>query len=74
MSQVVVMVGTLKGAFFCRSDEERREWHIDGPFLEGWEVTTINVDQRAEPVLFAGLTSMVYGPCVHRSTDLGGCA
>jgi len=71
MSQVVVMVGTLKGAFLCRSDEERREWLIEGPFLKGWEVTTINLDQRAEPVLFAGLTSMVYGPCVHRSTDLG---
>ncbi len=72
MSQVVLIVGTLKGAFLCWSDQDRREWRIDGPLLRGWEVTTLDVDSRGgEPVLWAGLTSMVYGPSLHRSTDLG---
>lgn len=71
MSQVVVMLGTAKGAFLCFSDEERREWRIEGPLLKGWEVTTLTLDTRRRPVLWAGVTSYVYGPHLQRSDDLG---
>ncbi|REJ81100.1 MAG: exo-alpha-sialidase [Acidobacteria bacterium] len=70
--RALVMVGTQKGAFFYRSDPRRDRWEIEGPYLEGWEVTTIGVDGRGErPVLYAGVGHFVYGPTVHRSDDLG---
>jgi len=33
MSSVRVLVGTRKGAFILKSDETRRDWQIEGPFL-----------------------------------------
>lgn len=71
MSQVLVMVGTAKGAFLCRSNVERDEWQIEGPMLKGWEVTSMALDRRQDPVVWAGVTSFVYGPHLQRSTDLG---
>ena len=36
--QVLVFVGTRKGAFVLESDEGRREWVTRGPYLEGQNV------------------------------------
>ncbi len=71
MRRVLVMVGTRKGAFFCWSDEDRRDWRIEGPLHPGWEVTTLAIDPRGEPTLWAGLTSDVYGAHIQASSDLG---
>ncbi len=72
MSRVLVMAGTAKGAFFCWSDESRREWRVEGPLLKGWEVNDLRVDLRGgEPVIWAAVGSYVYGPTVRVSRDLG---
>lgn len=71
MARVLVMVGTQKGAFFLRSDAERRDWTIQGPLLKGWEVCHIELDARREPVLYAGLGHGVYGPGILVSRDMG---
>ncbi|MEM7584086.1 MAG: exo-alpha-sialidase [Acidobacteriota bacterium] len=71
MSEVLVMVGTQKGAFFLWSGEERREWRIEGPILKGWEVSCLEVDPRREPTIYAGVGHYVYGATIQRSTDWG---
>jgi len=65
------MVGTRKGAFFYWSDEERREWKLEGPLLKGWEVGALTFDRRGEPKIWAGLSHFVYGPHLQVSADLG---
>ena len=66
---VVLLVGTAKGAFFYHSDADRREWRMTGPHLGGWEVYSLhgNGDGR----IFAGTGHWVYGPTIRVSDDLG---
>lgn len=71
MSEVLLMVGTRKGAFFYRSDASRRSWSVEGPLFKGWEVGYLQLDRRREPTLFAGVGSYVYGPTIQVSRDLG---
>lgn len=35
MSGVRVLVGTRKGAFILRSDGQRKDWDVSGPFFGG---------------------------------------
>ena len=37
MSTTRVLVGTRKGAFIMTSDDNRKDWHVDGPHFGGWE-------------------------------------
>ena len=71
--QVLVMVGTNKGAFFFNSDANRREWRQSGPYLSGWEVSSILADSRCSscPRLLAGTSHAAYGPTIRLSDDLG---
>ena len=55
MNEVLVMVGTQKGAFLLWSDRQRSEWRIDGPHLKGWEVSCLEIDRRGQPTLWAGV-------------------
>ncbi len=72
MAKILVMVGTRKGAFFLWSDEARREWRVEGPFLKGWEVQDLTLDtRRGRPELFAAVGHFVYGATVQRSLDFG---
>ena len=63
-------VGTRKGLFLLRSDEDRKEWELEGPLLPGWPVYHAIVDPR-DGVLYAATNSFIYGGTVHRSADLG---
>jgi photosystem II stability/assembly factor-like uncharacterized protein len=67
---VLLLVGTKKGLFLLRSDDGRRDWQLEGPLLEGWEVMHAMVDPR-DGALYAAAQSWVYGGTVNRSTDLG---
>ncbi|MGC1184782.1 MAG: exo-alpha-sialidase [Candidatus Dormiibacterota bacterium] len=70
-----VAVGTIKGLFVLEqeeSDPTAAEWDLRGPYLAGWEATTIAIEERAGRIeLLAGLASPVYGPHVRRSVDGG---
>jgi hypothetical protein len=35
---VLALVGTSKGLFLLRGDDDRQRWLVDGPLLEGWGV------------------------------------
>jgi photosystem II stability/assembly factor-like uncharacterized protein len=67
---VLALVGTTKGLFLLRGDEDRRGWRTDGPLLEGWGVYHATVDPR-DGTLYAAANHVVYGPTVQRSTDGG---
>lgn len=64
---VLVIVGTEKGAFLCRSDQSRKQWDIDGPLFKGWKVTA---SARTAGGYLLATTSQVYGPALHATADL----
>ncbi|MGC2192105.1 MAG: sialidase family protein [Candidatus Dormiibacterota bacterium] len=70
-----VAVGTAKGLFILEQqgpDPATADWGMRGPYLSGWEATTIAMEQREGRLeLLAGLGSYVYGPHVRRSLDRG---
>ncbi|WP_405149924.1 exo-alpha-sialidase [Sphaerisporangium sp. NBC_01403] len=69
---VLLAVGTAKGLFLARSDDDRRSWDISGPHFPMTGVYGLCVDKRrATPRLLAGVTSSHFGPSVAFSDDLG---
>jgi photosystem II stability/assembly factor-like uncharacterized protein len=68
--KLVVLIGTVKGAFFYHSDADRKEWKLTGPHLPGWEVYSLCGDSRNGRV-FAGTCSYTYGATLRTSRDLG---
>ena len=43
---LILMVGTVKGAFILRADRKRREFHIAGPYFKGMEVFRVPAPDR----------------------------
>jgi hypothetical protein len=70
MGAVLVIVGTEKGGFLCRSDAARQQWAIEGPIFKGWKVTASARTAAGKYLL--GTASQVYGTALHASTDLAG--
>lgn len=69
----VLMVGTRKGLWLGRSDDDRAAWEWEGPHFDMEEVYSCLVDTRGStPRLLAGTSSPWLGPQVARSDDLGG--
>ena len=67
---VLILVGTRKGLFLLRADENRRDWKLEEPSLPGWSVYHATVDPR-NGALYAAANNFVYGATVQRSNDLG---
>ena len=67
---VLALVGTAKGLFVLRGDDERRHWRAEGPLLGGWGVYHATVDAR-DGTLYAATNHRVYGSTVQRSEDGG---
>ena len=68
---IILMVGTRKGAFLLRSDKSRRTWSVSGPHHAGSDVFHMAYDGRNEGVIFAAINSPIWGPEIQRSHDLG---
>jgi photosystem II stability/assembly factor-like uncharacterized protein len=69
---VLLMVGTTKGAFLFRSDRSRKTWQRGGPYFAGLAVYAMAYDDRTgRPRLWAGPESSWFGPAVSRSDDFG---
>jgi photosystem II stability/assembly factor-like uncharacterized protein len=69
---VVVMVGTMKGAFLFRSAPDRHAWERGGPYFPGHAVYAMALDQRAgRRRLWAAPESMHWGATLRMSDDLG---
>jgi photosystem II stability/assembly factor-like uncharacterized protein len=67
---VLLPVGTRKGLFLLRTDDDRMTWEVEGPLLPGWAVYHATVDPR-DGVLYAATNNPFYGATVHKSRDLG---
>ena len=68
----LLAIGTRKGLWLARSDDDRRTWTVDGPHLLAQEVAAVSVDTRREkPRVLAGIQYGHWGPTVMRSDDLG---
>jgi hypothetical protein len=72
VGETVLMIGTRKGLWIGRSDDQRERWTIEGPHMELMEVYSCMVDTRGEtPRLLAGASLSWTGPQVFSSDDLG---
>jgi photosystem II stability/assembly factor-like uncharacterized protein len=69
---VLVMAGTMKGAFFFWSDGSRQKWHVDGPHFPGEAVYAMLHDSRGgRNRTFAASMSNHWGPTLRMSDDYG---
>ncbi len=68
--QVLVLVGTRKGAFVMESGPARSRWKVRGPYHEGQNVMHMALDARSG-TLFAAVGDPWFGSRVYRSSDLG---
>ena len=69
---LVVLVGTRKGAFIITGDQSRRRWHVSGAYNPGTDIFHLVYDSRAGGRVFSASNSMWFGPQVEYSDDLGG--
>ncbi len=69
---VLVLVGTMKGAFLMRSNGARASWETGGPHFPGQAVYALAYDGRAgRRRLWAGTGSMHWGAVLRSSDDMG---
>ena len=71
MSDVVLLVGTRKGAFLYHADARRATWRVDGPHQFGAEVHHMVMDPRDRKTILMAAKTGHLGPTVFRSTDFG---
>ncbi|HKQ57916.1 MAG TPA: exo-alpha-sialidase, partial [Candidatus Eisenbacteria bacterium] len=69
---VLVLVGTMKGAFVMRSNRARARWDVGGPYFPGQSVYALAYDGRAgRRRLWAGTGSMHWGAVLRSSDNFG---
>ena len=68
---VLVLVGTRKGAFILSSDDSRKDWLVSGPHSPGSEVYHVFYDPQNGGTIFAAVNQMIRRPIMQRSHDLG---
>ena len=68
---ILLLVGTRKGAFVFSSDERRINWEMSGPHWPGSDVFHVVYDGRGEGMLWVVRYDPVFGSEVHRSNNLG---
>jgi photosystem II stability/assembly factor-like uncharacterized protein len=71
MGQVRILVGTSKGAFVLTSDEDRREWAVDGPHFGGWQAMHLKGSPADPNRVYASTWTDWHGQVMHRSDDGG---
>ncbi len=69
---VLVLVGTVKGAFLLRSTRERKRWDVAGPYFHGHNVFAMTYDGRnGRHRLWASTSSVLWGTYLRSSDDFG---
>jgi hypothetical protein len=69
---VLLLVGTMKGAFLFRAGASRATWEMGGPYFPGSAVYAMAYDSRAgRQRLWAGPASMHWGALLRTSDDFG---
>ena len=69
---VVLLVGTMKGAFLLRADEARKKWRLEGPHFQGFAVYAMLHDGRtARNRTYAAANNPFFGSALRSSEDYG---
>ena len=69
---VLLLVGTMKGAFILRANERRKKWEVGGPYFPGNAVYAMNYDGRSgRHRIWAGPQSMHWGAVLRSTDDFG---
>lgn len=69
---VVLLVGTMKGAFLFRSNADRNEWENGGPYFPGRALYAFAYDDRkGRRRLWAAVNSSFWGSYLSSSDDFG---
>jgi serine/threonine protein kinase len=68
---VLLLVGTTKGAFIFRSNTQRRRWEIGGPYFHGHSVYSLAYDARAGRRRIWASTQSYWGTLLRFSDDFG---
>jgi serine/threonine protein kinase len=69
---VLLLVGTNKGAFLLRSSRDRTKWDVAGPYFHGQGVYAMAYDGRSgRHRLWASTNSLMWGTFLRSSDDFG---
>ena len=69
---VLLLVGTTKGAFLLRSTPERKRWDVAGPYFHGHGVNAMVYDGReSRHRLWLATNSVLWGTFLRSSDDFG---
>ncbi len=68
---LLLLVGTTKGAFVVRSNAQRRRWEIGGPYFHGEGVYALAYDARAGRRRIWASTQSYWGTMLRSSDDFG---
>jgi serine/threonine protein kinase len=69
---VLLLVGTNKGAFLARSRSDRTHWEVAGPYFHGQAVYSLAYDGRnGRHRLWASTGSLLWGTYLRSSDDFG---
>ena len=68
---VLLLVGTTKGAFLLRSTRQRSRWEVAGPYFHGQAVYALAYDSRAGRRRLWAATHTFWGTFLRSSDDFG---
>jgi len=69
---VLLLAGTMKGAFVLRSDRARQDWEVGGPYFPGRAIYAMTYDDRnGRKRLWAAVNSSYWGSYLSSSDDFG---
>jgi serine/threonine protein kinase len=69
---VLLLVGTTKGAFLLRSSSQRSRWEVGGPYFHGHSINSMAYDDReGRHRLWASTHSLLWGTFLRSSDDFG---
>ena len=69
---VLLLAGTMKGAFVLRSNKDRQQWDIGGPYFPGRAIYALAYDDRnGRRRLWAAVNSPFWGSYLSSSDDFG---
>ena len=68
---VLLLVGTVKGAFLLRSNADRRRWDVAGPYFHGHSIYALAYDGRDDRHRLWASTHTFWGTFLRSSDDFG---
>jgi photosystem II stability/assembly factor-like uncharacterized protein len=69
---LLLLAGTMKGAFVLRSNKDRQQWEVGGPYFPGRAIYAMLYDDRnGRNRLWAAVNSSFWGSYLSSSDDFG---